>query len=119
MAKLAFKKWPQQVVKENDKMPLLKGKGRKVISQNIKEMMDSWKQTGKIGNTKPRSMAHALRIAEAAANTAAESSTNRMRDSKMARRKAGQPRKASSKRVSKAPKRAVTRRPRAASGRYM
>lgn len=33
-------------------MPLKKGRGQKVISQNIKEMMGAWKQTGRIGNTR-------------------------------------------------------------------
>ena len=85
-------------------MPLTKGKSETIIAQNIKEMMDSWKQTGMIGNTKPRSKVHALRIAQAAAYTAARHSTNRNSEKEMAKRRA--------------PKRAVTRR-RAARGRYM
>lgn len=48
-------------------MPLFKGKSSKIVSQNIREMMDAFKKTGKIGNTKPKSAAHARRIAAAAA----------------------------------------------------
>lgn len=48
-------------------MPLAKGKGRKTVSNNIKEMLHSYKQSGSIGNTKPRNMKHARRIASAAA----------------------------------------------------
>lgn len=53
-------------------MPTIKGKkSKKVHSTNVKEMMDAYKKTGKIGNTKPRSMKHALEIANAAADTSA------------------------------------------------
>jgi hypothetical protein len=46
-------------------MPLKKGKGQ--ISDNIKEMMRAYKETGKIGNTTPKSKKHASKIAAAAA----------------------------------------------------
>jgi len=48
-------------------MPLKKGKSKKVISGNIEEMLKSFKKSGMIGNTKPKSMKHAQRIASAAA----------------------------------------------------
>lgn len=52
-------------------MPLEKGTSRAVINKNIKEMMHAYEQTGKIGMTKPRNKAHAIRIARAAAESAA------------------------------------------------
>lgn len=48
-------------------MPLSKGKSEEVRSKNIEEMLHSYKQTGKIGNIKPKNMAHARKIAAAAA----------------------------------------------------
>ena len=36
-------------------MPLHKGSSRKVMSQNRNEMMESFENTGKIGNTRPHS----------------------------------------------------------------
>lgn len=48
-------------------MPLKSGKSQKTKASNIKEMMNAYKRTGKIGNTTPKNKAHALRIAQAAA----------------------------------------------------
>lgn len=55
------------IIEELNKMPLKPGKSQKTISSNIKEMMDSYAKTGKIGNIKPRNRRHAMQIAEAAA----------------------------------------------------
>jgi hypothetical protein len=48
-------------------MPLLNGNSDKVVANNIQELIDSYKQTGKIGNTSPKDEAHAQRIAIAIA----------------------------------------------------
>ena len=51
-------------------MPTIKGdKSQKAHSKNVKEMMDAYKRTGKIGTTRPRNEKHALEIANAAAYT--------------------------------------------------
>jgi hypothetical protein len=52
-------------------MPLKKGLGPKVISANIGEMMGSFKKTGKIGTSKPKSMKAAGKQASAIAYEAA------------------------------------------------
>ena len=48
-------------------MPLKSGKSDKTRSANIAELMKAYKDTGKIGNTKPRNSAHAQEIASAIA----------------------------------------------------
>lgn len=48
-------------------MPLKKGRSRKVISQNIEEIVESWKRTGKIGNSRPKTKKQAVRQAVAIA----------------------------------------------------
>jgi len=48
-------------------LPLRKGSSREVISRNIKELVDKWKKTGKIGNSKPKSKKAAIKQAVAIA----------------------------------------------------
>jgi len=48
-------------------MPLKSGSDRDTLSRNIEEMMRAYKYTGKIGTTRPKSPAHARRIAAAIA----------------------------------------------------
>jgi len=52
-------------------MPLKTGKSQAVIGKNIAEMIRSFKKTGTIGNTRPKNMEEALKIAQAAAFTKA------------------------------------------------
>ncbi len=49
-------------------MPLFKKK--KKHGANMKELLRAYKDTGKIGNTKPKHMHHAIRIANAASYNA-------------------------------------------------
>lgn len=52
-------------------MPLKKGSSRSIINENIKEIMRTYEQKGRIGMTKPRNKVHALKIAVAIAESAA------------------------------------------------
>jgi hypothetical protein len=63
-------------------MPLIKGKSRKVISENIKELMDSYKKTGKIGYSTPVNPGKANRQAVAIAFATAKSSTTKRQNKK-------------------------------------
>lgn len=46
-------------------MPLKSGKSKKTQRSNIKEMVDSYESTGKIGKSKPKSKAKAIKQAVA------------------------------------------------------
>jgi hypothetical protein len=48
-------------------MPLKKGRSKKVIGSNIAEMVRSFKKTGKIGTSKPKSVGKATKQAVAIA----------------------------------------------------
>jgi hypothetical protein len=48
-------------------MPLKSGKSKKTRNANIKELMDAYKEKGKIGNITPKSAKHAAEIAAAIA----------------------------------------------------
>ena len=48
-------------------MPLSKGKSKRTHSKNVSELMSAYKKTGKIGSSKPKSLAHAIEIANAIA----------------------------------------------------
>jgi len=52
-------------------MPIKKGSSKETISQNIKEIMKSYKKTGKIGSSKPKSLKDARKQAAAIAYSSA------------------------------------------------
>ena len=55
-------------------MPLRKGSSKSTISSNIRECILSYKKSGKIGNIKPKNLAHAMKICQAAAYSTARKS---------------------------------------------
>ena len=55
-------------------MPFAKGRSQATISKNIAECIRSYKSSGKIGNTTPKSLKHAVKICSAAAYTSARRS---------------------------------------------
>ena len=48
-------------------MPLKKGKSKKVISSNVKELLHNYKEKGTIGTSRPKSMEQAQKQAAAIA----------------------------------------------------
>ena len=60
-------------------MPLKQGKSQKVVSSNIGEMVRSYKKTGKIGTSKPKSKEKAIKQATAIALSTAGKSRNPVR----------------------------------------
>lgn len=62
-------------------MPLKQGYSDKTRNTNIGEMLKKYQETGMIGNTKPRDMAHAQSIASAASYKSQR--TNKKKKKKM------------------------------------
>lgn len=48
-------------------MPLRTGRSERAFRENVRELIESFEQKGKIGRTKPKNKAHARRIALAIA----------------------------------------------------
>ncbi len=46
-------------------MPLHKGRSRKIVSSNIKELVDTYKEKGKIGTSHPKNKKAAIKQAVA------------------------------------------------------
>lgn len=61
-------------------MPLKAAYSQSSISANIEEMLRKYKETGRIGNTRPSNMEEARRIAAAAAYANARKSAEKIRD---------------------------------------
>ena len=55
-------------------MPLKHGSSKKTISSNIRECIESYKKSGKIGNIKPKNLKHAMSICGAASYSTARKS---------------------------------------------
>lgn len=62
-------------------MPLKKGSSQKTISKNIQELIRSYKKTGKIGTSKPKSSKAAREQAVAIAYSSAGKSKNKTNES--------------------------------------
>ena len=58
-------------------MPLKSGYSQETISANIEEIMRSWKETGKIGSSKPKTKRQAMRQAAAIAYAKAREAARR------------------------------------------
>ena len=58
-------------------MPLRKGSSKKTISSNIRECIESYKKSGKIGNIKPKNLKHAMKICSAASYSTARKGKKR------------------------------------------
>lgn len=58
-------------------MPLKKGRSRKTVSGNISELVRSYKKSGKIGSSKPKSKKRAIKQAVAIALSKAGKSRKR------------------------------------------
>jgi hypothetical protein len=58
-------------------MPLKRGGSKKIISSNVKELVKTYKQKGKIGTSKPKSKAKAIKQAVAIAYNKAGKSRNK------------------------------------------
>ncbi|PRC91413.1 hypothetical protein [Solimicrobium silvestre] len=52
-------------------MPLAKGSNKAVVSNNIKMLVDEWKESGSIGNSHPKTKRKAVKQAVAIALTKA------------------------------------------------
>ncbi len=61
-------------------VPLKGGTSQASISANIEEMLRSYKETGRIGNTRPANMEEARRIAAAAAYSKAREAAKNISD---------------------------------------
>jgi len=58
-------------------MPLKKGTSRVTISSNVKQLVDEWKEVGRIGTSHPRTKNAAVRQAVAIALDSARASRRR------------------------------------------